>query len=56
MRKLIDLITDKVSEAFEKAGYDASYGKVSDSIGQICVNISVMAQWQVQKGIIKLRL
>lgn len=31
MRKLIDLITDKVSEAFEKAGYDASYGKVSDS-------------------------
>ena len=33
MRKLIDLITDKVSEAFEKAGYDASYGKVSDSNG-----------------------
>lgn len=31
MRKLIDLITDKVSEAFEKAGYDASYGKVNDS-------------------------
>ena len=31
MRKLIDLITDKVSEAFEKAGYDASYGKVSNS-------------------------
>lgn len=31
MRKLINLITDKVSKAFEDAGYDASYGKVNNS-------------------------
>ncbi len=31
MNKLIDLISEQVSEAFEKAGYDASYGRVTVS-------------------------
>ena len=31
MNKLIDLISEQVCEAFEKAGYDASYGRVTVS-------------------------
>ena len=31
MEKILDLITQKVSEAFREAGYEASYGKVTVS-------------------------
>ena len=31
MKKLIDLLAEEMQAAFEKAGYDASYGRVSVS-------------------------
>ena len=29
MKKIIDLVADELAEAFEKAGYDRSYAKVT---------------------------
>ena len=29
MKKMIDLITEEIRQAFTEAGYDASYGRVS---------------------------
>lgn len=31
MKKMMDLLAEEMSAAFEKAGYDASYGKVTVS-------------------------
>ena len=31
MEKILDIITEKVQAAFEKAGYDASFGRVTVS-------------------------
>lgn len=30
MKRIIDLITEELAEAFEQAGYDRAYAKVTD--------------------------
>ena len=49
MKKIIDYIAEELSEAFEKAGYDRTYGKVTLSNRRISANTSVMERWQEQK-------
>ena len=35
MKKMIDLITEEIRQAFTEAGYDASYGRVVEK-GNLC--------------------
>ena len=49
MKKIIDYIAEELADAFEKAGYDRAYGKVTLSIVRIFVNTSVTVQWREQK-------
>ena len=44
MKKIIDLVADELAEAFEKAGYDRSYAKVT-------LSINVTALWRGQRHI-----
>ena len=47
MKKIIDYIAEELADAFEKAGYDPSYGKVT--VSNRPVNTSVTVQWREQK-------
>ena len=50
MKKIIDYIAEELSEAFEKAGYDRTYGKVTLSNRPGSLRIpSVTERWQEQK-------
>ena len=44
MEKILDLISGKMADAFESAGFDRSYGR-------ICANTSAMALWQLPRSI-----
>ena len=46
MKKIMEQMAEELSAAFEKAGYDPSYGKVTVSNRpDLCVNISVTELW-----------
>ncbi len=51
MEKILDLISGKMADAFESAGFDRSYGRVTVSIGRICANTSAMALWRLPRSI-----
>ena len=50
MKFLIDLISEQLSGAFEKAGFDAAYGRATLSNGRTCANISATVRWQRQRN------
>lgn len=56
MKKLLDLISDEMMQAFEQAGYDRALGKVTLSNRRTCANISVMARWLAQNSTKRHRL
>ena len=49
MKKILDLITGEVTQAFVDCGYDAKYGKGHYPIDRIFVNISATERWRRQK-------
>ena len=51
MKKILELISEEMQQAFEAAGYDPALGKVT-----IYVNISAMVPWRVLRSIRKHRL
>ena len=53
MKRISDFIAEELATAFEAAGYDRNYAKVT---ARIFASISVMVLWQEQKLIIKHRL
>ena len=53
MKGIIDVLQEEVKQAFEKAGYDGKYAKVT--IVRIFVSTSAMVRLPWQKSIIKHR-
>lgn len=51
MKKILDLITSEVKEAFAACGYDESFAKVTLSNGRTSVSTSVMVPWQPRRHI-----
>ena len=51
MKKILDLISEEVMQAFEAAGYEKELGKVSISNRP---DLCAMAPWQVPRNIRKL--
>ena len=49
MKKLMEQMAEELSAAFEKAGYDPSYGKVTVSTDRIFANFSATVLWQEPK-------
>ena len=50
MKKIIDYIAEELSEAFEKAGYDRTYGKVTlSNRPDLCEYQCNGSEWQEQK-------
>ena len=56
MKKLTDYMAEELSSAFEKAGYDPSYGKVGVSNRPDLCEYSATVPWQELKPIKKHRL
>lgn len=56
MKKVLDLISQEVMNAFESCGYDASYGKVGISNRPDLCEFSATERWPVQKNTKKRRL
>ena len=56
MKKLVDFLEEEMKAAFEKAGYDGSFAKVTLSNRPDYVNISAMERWQRLRPTTKLRL
>ena len=56
MKKILDLITGEVTQAFVDCGYDAKYGKVTFPIDRISVNISATERWRRQRSTRRRRL
>ena len=54
MKKILDLISEEVMQAFEAAGYEKNWVKYLSLTDLIYVNISAMAPWQVPRNIRKL--
>ena len=51
MEKILDIITEKMQAAFEQAGYDRSFGRVTVSNGRTCANTSATALWPLPSSI-----
>ena len=49
----MEIMAEELSSAFEKAGYDPEYGKVTD---RISVSFSATGQWQAPRHTKKHRL
>ena len=45
MKKILDIITEKMQQAFVDAGYDASFGRVTVSNRPTSANISATVRW-----------
>ena len=45
MEKILDIITLKMQKAFEEAGYEASFGRVTVSNRPTCASTSATALW-----------
>ena len=54
MQKILNLITEEMIQAFQKAGYDEKFAKVTLSNRPDYANISAMEPWQLPKPIRKL--
>ena len=55
MKKLLDLLSEEMGQAFEAAGYDKALGKVGFPIALIFVSFSVMVPWLARNSIIRRR-
>ena len=55
MKGIIDVLQEEVKQAFEKAGYDGKYAKVTISNRPDLVSTSAMVRLPWQKSIIKHR-
>ena len=53
MKKILDLITEEMEQAFADAGYEKELAHFPTA--RIYVNISAMVRWQVQKSTTKHR-
>ena len=56
MKKIMEQMAEELSAAFEKAGYDPSYGKLLFPTDRTYVSISVTVLWQEPKHITRHRL
>ena len=56
MKKILDLISEEMQQAFAAAGYDAELGRVTVSNRPDLVNTSATAPWQAPRSTTKRRL